>query len=54
MAELSTFFKSPAGKAPRAVLGLAADGRIALKPPEPEEPGHVHGTGCGHHHAPKK
>lgn len=47
--DLGAFFKSPLGKAPPAILGLAADGRVALK----QIPKHVHGPGCGHDHAPK-
>jgi Cd2+/Zn2+-exporting ATPase len=48
-ADLGAFFKSPAGKGPPALLGLAADGRIAVK----QIPKHVHGPGCGHDHTPK-
>ncbi|HSD91187.1 MAG TPA: cation-translocating P-type ATPase, partial [Kofleriaceae bacterium] len=52
--DLGAFFKSPAGKAPRSVLALQKDGHVAIAEPPEEEPGHVHGPGCGHHHAPKK
>src|SRR5574338_1271036 len=46
-ASLAGLFKSPAGKAPRTVLGLAKDGRIQLAPRRAE---HVHGPGCSHDH----